>query len=462
LANDPKNAAKDFVTHLETFVTDLQKLLNDLPAEDSVADAKRTLQQILSRFQQEVAAAESIFDTLLAEQLTIKFVWNPEIRPIRMDLDFSKDPEHWASFSPTDDTDIALFVPNQPDGFKISVEMQVAKTAAEPAMDIYCGLRDFELQLIPCLAKVVTLHFDVLEFTVSTGKSPDVNVKLADKGIMFDGPLSFVNTLENLVPPYGFSDPPALSVTPQGITAGYSVGPLTVPIGVFQLQNISLGAGFKLPFVGPPLELDFTFCTREQPFVLTVAVFGGGGYILIRATPRDLYVEGALEFGASVSFNNGTASGGVQVMAGIMFATDSHSNVTLAGFLRMGGIVSVLGLISVSIALDMDLNWDPGSGSVIGEATITVEVSILFFHEAVSISCQKQFAGAPRASQPTHIQAMMAARPAALAAAPGAAAPGVEVPTPGAGTAAPPPTFRDLMEPEGTRAPWHDYCRAFA
>jgi hypothetical protein len=462
LANDPTSAAQGFVSHLETFVGDLQKLLNDLPALDAVADAKRMLQQILSRLQQEVAAADSIVGTLLAEQLTIKFVWNPAI-------------QSWPTGDP-------LFVPStqDPDSFKISVEMQVAKTAAEPAMDIYCGLRDFQLRLLPPplipVGPFVTLHFDILEFTLSTGKSPDVNVKLKPPpdGIRFDGCLQFVNTLEKLIPFDGFSDPPALSVTPQGITAGYSVGPLTVPIGIFVLHNVSLGASFKVPFVVDPLELDFNFCTPEQPFLLTVAALGGGGYFKILATSRGLNVEGALGFGAAVSFNNGVASGGVQVMAGITFATDSAGNVNLAGFLRMGGIVSVLGLVSMSIELDMELQYFPDTNSVIGEATITVEVNVLFFSEAVSISCQKEFAGPPRSPQPAHTQAMMAARPAVLAAPPGATAPMPRAATappppppgggatmPGAATAPPPPTFGDLMQPDGTRVPWRDYCRAF-
>ena len=55
--------------------------------------------------------------------------------------------------------------------------------------------------------------------------------------------------------------------------------------GAFSLQNISLGAGFRVPFVVDPLELDFNFCTREQPFLLTVSLFGGGGYFLMKATP---------------------------------------------------------------------------------------------------------------------------------------------------------------------------------
>jgi hypothetical protein len=189
---------------------------------------------------------------------------------------------------------------------------------------------------------------------------------------------------------------------------------------------------------------------------LTVTVFGGGGYFLIKATPKDIYVEAALEFGAAVSVNLGTASDAVYVLAGIMFTMDGDA-VHLSGFLRMGGYVSVLGLISMSIELDMDLNWVPELHSVIGQATITVEVSVLFFSEAVRISCQKQFAGSP--PPPASPRAMMAARQGALAMAQGGA-----VPISGSATAPPPPppTFKDLMQPDGARFPWRDYCRAFA
>src|SRR5262249_38234302 len=96
VAKDPKHerGARDVVPRLQTCVNDLQKLLGDLPAQDATADAKRRLQQILSRFQQEVSLADSIISTLLAEQLTIKFEWNPVIQP-------------WPSNNP-------LFVPNKP------------------------------------------------------------------------------------------------------------------------------------------------------------------------------------------------------------------------------------------------------------------------------------------------------------------------------------------------------------
>mgnify|MGYP003347706775 CR=1 FL=1 len=68
------------------------------------------------------------------------------------------------------------------------------------------------------------------------------DVLLSD--IKFVGPLSFVETLKDLIPLDGFSDPPYLDITPQGIDAGFSQGLPNIAVGMFSISNISLGAGF--------------------------------------------------------------------------------------------------------------------------------------------------------------------------------------------------------------------------
>ena len=126
--------------------------------------------------------------------------------------------------------------------------------------------------------------------------------------------------MRDLIPLDGFSDPPFLDITPQGIDAGFSLALPNVAIGVFNLSNLSLGAGFTVPFIGQPLRVRFNFCTREQPFMLTVSLFGGGGFFGITLDPRGIQIlEAAFEFGAAISIDFGVASGGVYVMAGIYF-----------------------------------------------------------------------------------------------------------------------------------------------
>src|SRR5262245_19360589 len=187
-----------------------------------------------------------------------------------------------------------------------------------------CSLDHFKLDI-----EVLELQFERVQIRALTGKKPEVDVVFTD--FLFKGPLSFVKTLRELIPFDGFSDPPELQVTPEGITAGFSVGLPNIAVGVFSLENLSLAAGFAVPFIGPPMSVWFRFCERENPSRLTVSLFGGGFFIGLTANADDLVVvEGAIEFGAAASVDFGVASGSVSVMAGLYFKIEG-GDVTLAG-----------------------------------------------------------------------------------------------------------------------------------
>ena len=70
-------------------------------------------------------------------------------------------------------------------------------------------------------------------------------------------------------------------VTPNGISASYSLNLPTVSVGIFSLSGVSLGAGFNLPFDSNPASVRFNFSERQHPFSLTVSLFGGGGFFAI-------------------------------------------------------------------------------------------------------------------------------------------------------------------------------------
>ena len=80
----------------------------------------------------------------------------------------------------------------------------------------------------------------------------------------FGGPLEFVNELADYLGGDGFSDPPSLEVTSEGIRSGFSLEIPSLAVGVMTLQNISLGAGLNIPFGGDPVRLRFAFCERAR------------------------------------------------------------------------------------------------------------------------------------------------------------------------------------------------------
>lgn len=267
-------------------------------------------------------------------------------------------------------------------------------------------------------AGAMTLRFDSLSFHSEQGKKVDVSAEGVD--LEFDGPLKFVNTLKSILPANGFSDPPSLAVTPQGVIAGYTLGVPSVGVGIFSIQNIALSAGLSLPFVDKPAGVRFGISERHHPFLVTVAIFGGGGFFALAANAKGIeQIEASIEFGGNVSLNLGIASGGVYVMAGIYFGMTGN-DVKLSGFLRCGGFLEVLGIVSISIEFYMGLTYRSkggGRGEVWGQASLTVCVKVAFFSKSVTLSVERKFGGA-------------------------------------AGD----PAFDELVEP----GDWEEYCEAFA
>ncbi len=324
------------------------------------------------------------------------------------------------SYPPTD----SFFVVNG--GSHMEVTATIDARGGLSRSQVTASLSNFELHLLPP-SRFIEIAFNQITFATQAGRKPDVDVKLDE--VRFVGPLSFIEELKKLIPLDGFSDPPALEVTPAGVTSSFSLALPSLAVGVFSLENISLGAGFAIPFADGPLTVSFNFCKREQPFLLAVALFGGGGFAGLAIDPNGVQLlEAAFEFGAVAAIDLGVAQGGVHVMAGIYFKVESGSGVTLTGYFRLGGNMSVLGLISCSIELYLSFTYQgPDPGKALGQATITVEIDIFMFSMSVQVSCERKFAGSAND-----------------------------------------PSFRDLMgpfvrpAPAATIRPWNTYCEAYA
>ena len=88
----------------------------------------------------------------------------------------------------------------------------------------------------------------------------------------------------------------------------------------------------------------------------------------------------------------GVASGGVYVMAGVYFRMEKDA-CSLTGYFRLGGYVDVLGLISASLELYLELRYEFESGKCVGKAQLTITIEVFIFSGSVTITCEKKFAG---------------------------------------------------------------------
>ena len=68
--------------------------------------------------------------------------------------------------------------------------------------------------------------------------------------IDFVGVLAFVQALKDLIPCDGFNNLPSVEISEQGVSLNFSLALPNISFGVFSLTNLSLVAGFSIPFFG--------------------------------------------------------------------------------------------------------------------------------------------------------------------------------------------------------------------
>jgi hypothetical protein len=422
-----QNQVAQYVDTIQQLVAQLRAIKADIEnarllLEEAAEQARFQIQQEIQNLQAQLLEKQNqLQNELLShvpripglkiykkeDAVVVEYIWQPVLK------------------SELDIFDILLFkVDNTPNSLRIFSRVERPFDTSRPTLStVESRLQSFHIEL----KNILRVSFASLDFGKLPGEKANVKVSMAGNNpIAFLGPLTFVNGLQRLIPGDGFAKGPHLDIQPSGIRAGYELGIPSVEVGILSIANIALGARMQLPFTGAPLSFAFNFCRRENPFLLTVSCFGGGGFFALENSVRGLMMmEAAFEFGASVSINLGIASGGASVMGGFYFKmeieNESGNTLTqLCGYLRINGHLSVLGIISLAMEFFLALSYvirNNKSNELYGEASIKVKISVLFFKKTVSVTARRTLKGADAD-----------------------------------------PTFAEMIEPQD----WLDYCRAFA
>ncbi|WKG05511.1 hypothetical protein [Mycolicibacterium sp. HK-90] len=279
--------------------------------------------------------------------------------------------------------------PGAPKGtFRLAITGQAGGNA-KPGTQILAELSRFAL-VLPA-DPLVRLSVERLAFAAGSTAKPGVDLLM--KGVEFLGVLSFVSDLADAIPLDAFSDPPNIDVTADGMVAGVTIALPDIPLGMFSITNLSIGADVQVPFFGKVVTVGFNFCTRERPFMIAVVLLGGGGWCGVRIAPDGLAVlEIGLEAGACIAVDLGVASGVISVTLGVYIRLEGDEG-SIAGFYRMRGEVEVLGVVSAGLELYMELKYDTLTGKLTGRARVTLHVSIGGIEKSVSVEASRSFAG---------------------------------------------------------------------
>lgn len=257
----------------------------------------------------------------------------------------------------------------------MSVESSGATTKTE------CTITSFALSF-PTSSPLLTLTFDRMHYVQRDGQAPQLDID----GLMahFHGALDVLQALQDKIVPAGKGI--QVHADAAGITASYTLPVPDAESGAFIMRGLSFHAAVVVPFGGDPVTVALGFASREKPFNLSVMLLGGGGYVDLELAHDGLRrLEISLEFGASVAVSFAIASGEAHVLGGIRFELLPDKSVQLTGFLRIGGSLDVLGLVSVSVELLLTLGYETTGNRLVGRATLIIEIDVTLFSDSVEL-----------------------------------------------------------------------------
>ncbi len=247
-----------------------------------------------------------------------------------------------------------------------------------------CTLTDFSLLFPPEGTPLIRLDFSSVIFAQQTShemvQAPTMKISGFDVTLL--GPLELLQELQKYASLVG--SVPAVRATPSGVTATFVLPVPDLACGAFSLSNIVFRSVVDVPFDGDPVSVSVGFASRDNPFGVSVLTFGGTGYVDIRIDANGPRVEASMDFGARMAVNFLVAKGEVHALGGVRYLQQG-TTVTLTGFVRIGGSVEILGLISVSIELVIELGYDTDTKTLAGRATLVLEIDLTLWSDSVEI-----------------------------------------------------------------------------
>ena len=286
-------------------------------------------------------------------------------------------------------TQVGNFVTTQASALDLNTTTTVSLDGGGPPVtDVRGALSSFELTFASGL---VTVIFDSLAFSSHAGAAPKIDVKIKSVKPDLGNALAFFQQLLDNLP--GAGNVPKIDFVDNSLTASYSLAVPSIPMGAFLMQNLAVSSSVTLPLDGRPVQASFAFASRDHPFLVTVSLFGGGGFLALNVvgdSVQELDVQ--LDFGAAASLDLIVASASVVVTAGIYVSFTQSNGWSIDGFFRANGQIDLLGIISVSLEIYLALEYDSApTKRFIGTAEFTLRVQVAFFSQSLSFAVSRSF-----------------------------------------------------------------------
>jgi hypothetical protein len=248
-----------------------------------------------------------------------------------------------------------------------------------------CTVSNFRLRLpAKSVEPLLALDFERIAFTQVAGMSPAVDATIRD--ISFFGELKLVQelgkALQNLLGP----SRPVIQTAPTGVQVRYAIPLPEVKAGAILISNAVGRIGVDIPFDRKPVTVSLDFASRDKPFNVSVPFFRGGGYIHVVLGDKGLAAfEFSMEFGASLAVDFFVAAGEVHALGGIRFVRGADNSFKIDAYIRFGGSLRVLGVVTLGTELVAILEYDEDQNRLVGSGAIVVDIDLTLYATSVRI-----------------------------------------------------------------------------
>ena len=178
---------------------------------------------------------------------------------------------------------------------------------------------------------------------------------------------------------------------PIGLEHEFSLPPMSLNFGTSGVSNISISNRFQLTAYPDFVLADrFGLSRPEQPFIFSIFIIGGTGYVQVEAEYRPfsseltVAVEAAAGGSASIAFAFGPFVGQVFITLSVSLTYrkllgSSGGGLSIGAVLVIAGYVNVAGIVTIGIYLMLRMTYrDNGQIDADGVLSVTIRISRFF------------------------------------------------------------------------------------
>lgn len=190
-----------------------------------------------------------------------------------------------------------------------------------------------------------------------------------------------------------------------GVEHSFVLPPLSLNYATSGISNLQLANRFSLrAFPDFVLANRFNLSRRDLPFIFSIFIIGGAGYLQVETEyrPADREIQVAVEAGlggsAAFAFAFGPVSGGVYISLVVVLrytrrigaSARADDGLTVSLVLLIAGHVSLWGMVTVYLGLMLTMSYhDSGQIDATGQLTVEVRVSRFFKLKYASVVTYK-------------------------------------------------------------------------